>query len=185
MSCLQPQLPQPGLFEIAAVATFGHTDPSTPPRYNTQITATDFAAAEAVHLASIAAASPTCLQAVPGTSVRVVERAEILQRYVLPLIGAVAMREALQDAVFSVDAPDLTAGAVRTAAENAKDMRRSAWAIVYKSLGYEAAAAADIGDPKSVKRVVNEDLARLTKQYGRGKSPDRIAFSQLLKTRYS
>ncbi|MDL2341642.1 MAG: hypothetical protein QFB87_01000 [Patescibacteria group bacterium] len=174
----QPNYEQPGLFEVGTTVSFGLTDPSAQPH----ITHTFLPAANAPNVAPATAAIPTVVTAEPGVSVPVSDRALVLEEFVIPAIAGIGQREALQDAMFTDDAPELSQRKVERAAENAKDMERSAWNLLYRTLGYEAAAAAGVGDPTSGKRLVSEDLQRLKAQYGRGKPKERSAFLKILKT---
>ena len=174
----QPNHEQPGLFDIATSVTFGLTDPSTPPH----ITTTFLPAATPAEVVPVSPVSRPAETAEPGVSVLVSERARILAEFVLPLVAGVGQRDALQDVMFTADAPELSRRKVLRAGENAKDMERTAWNLLYRSLGYEAAAAAGIGDPNSGKRLVSEDLRRLKDQYGRGKPKERAVFLKILKT---
>lgn len=177
------------LFGVSRTVTWGVPDPLTPPQIDVQFHPIDYDLAEAKAKEVEAAAIPPVIviDAEPGQAISINERARILGKFVLPCIAGVAMREAMQTAMYTPAAADITnrygvntEKRVRSAAENAKDMQRTAWNILYTSLGYQAVAATGIDGSHNAKRWVSEDLQRLNNLYGRGKAAERNAFLKVL-----
>lgn len=177
------------LFGVSRTVTWGVSDPLTPTQIDVQFHPIDHDLAEAKAKGAEAAAIPPVIviDAEPGQAVSITDRARILHDFVLPSIAGVAMRGAMQDAMFTDAADNITEryGAdtgkrVRSAAENAKDMQRTTWNILYTSLGYQAVAATGIDGSHNAKRWVSEDLQSLNNLYGRGKAAERNAFLKVL-----
>lgn len=180
----QPVQPQElTLFDVQRTVSFGSTDPSATPHVHLT-----FSPTVQNEQSSNEVIQPTIHDAQEGVSVNVKERAKILGEFVLPLLAGIGKRQALKDAMFTdrsaviVDQyGDDTNKRVQRAGDNAQDMERTLWNLLYKSMKYEDAAAAGVGNPVTVKRVVSDDVQRLKNQYGRGHAKENQAYRKVLK----
>jgi hypothetical protein len=172
----QPSPDDPTLFDVETSVHFGSTDPSATPKPETTFIYHDPNATEAPQAAS----TPSIEDKEPGVSIDVRERAKTLL-LMLPLIGGVAQREALPKAMHTAEAEADIVGRygedagkrVNRAVKNAAEMRREAWNLMYKKLGYEA-----LGNDS--KRETSDDMTRLMTKYGAGEAKARNQFKRQL-----